>query len=75
MFKLTFWKDLLERTVRTFVQASGAAVLVLWQQAGSLDNVDWTTTGKVGVYAGLGAVLLSLFAKFVGDRETASFGE
>lgn len=74
MFTLTFWKDLVERTARTFVQAAGAAVTVQWVDAGSLDGVDWSTTAEVGVYAGIGAVLFSLFARYVGSKNTASFG-
>lgn len=74
MFTLSFWKDLVERSIRTFIQAAGAAVAVLWIDAGSWSAIKWSNVWEVGLYAGGLAVLTAWFAKKVGDRDTASFG-
>jgi hypothetical protein len=74
MFDATYWTDLIERTVRTFVQAFGAAALALWIDAGSWGGIDWSLVLQTGVYAGIGAVLFALFSKPVGDTNSASLG-
>lgn len=54
------WKAAIERAVRTFVQASAAAALVVLTQ----DGADWGSVAKaasVGAFAGLIA-LVAMFA-------------
>jgi hypothetical protein len=75
MFQLTYWSDLLERTLRTFVQAFGGAMLALWIDAGSWDGIEWSLVLQTGVYAGIGAVLFALFSKPIGNTDTASLSK
>ena len=64
----TFTLDAVERTVRTAVQASAAAILALWIQAGSFSNLDWNAMWQVAVFAAGFTLLTALAAKPVGDN-------
>jgi hypothetical protein len=68
-----YWRDTIERVARTVVQAAAAAVLALWIQAGSFDQIDWSTLWQVAVFAGGAALLTAIVAKPVGDSDSASF--
>lgn len=65
-----FWKDAIERAVRTFVQASVA----LWAIAGvtHLEDVDWQKTASVGGFAAMLSLATSLAATSVPTRDDAS---
>lgn len=59
--------DTIERTIRTVIQASAAAVLALWIQAGSFDELDWSAMWKVAVFAGGFTVLTAIVGGRKGD--------
>lgn len=69
---MTFSMDVLERTVRTVIQASAAAILALWIQAGSFSKLDWNAMWQVAVFSAGFTVLTALAAKPVGDPTSAS---
>jgi ABC-type enterobactin transport system permease subunit len=69
---MSYWQDTIERTVRTAVQASAAAVLALWIDAGSLNDLDWNTLWQVAVYASAFTILTALAGKTVGDSNSPS---
>ena len=64
----TFTLDTVERTVRTILQSSAAAILALWIQAGSFSNLDWNAMWQVAVFAAGFTLLTALAAKPVGDN-------
>lgn len=70
MWELKFWKQTIERAIRTAAQA----LLALWgtQVSGVLD-VDWVQAGSVAALAALSSVLMSIIATGVGDHESPSF--
>lgn len=70
MWELKFWKQTIERAIRTAAQA----LLALWgtQVAGVLD-VDWVQAASVSALAALMSVLMSIVATGVGDHESPSF--
>lgn len=68
-----FSKDALERTIRTIVQASAAAVLALWIQAGSFSELDWTAVWQVALFAAGFTLLTALAGKTAGSPDNASF--
>ena len=69
----TFTLDAIERTIRTAVQASAAAILALWIEAGSFGGLDWNAMWKVGLFAAGFTVLTALATKNVGsDPDSAS---
>jgi hypothetical protein len=61
-----FWKDTIERTVRTAIQAAAAAVLALWVQAGSFSEIDWSAMWQVALFAAGFTVLSALATKNAG---------
>ena len=63
----SFTLDAVERTVRTILQSSAAAILALWIQAGSFSNLDWNAMWQVAVFAAGFTLLTALAAKPVGD--------
>lgn len=65
MFTWTFWKDAIERTVRTFVQAFAASLVVT-----GLD--DWQSALAIGAGAGVLAVATSLAGSQMGSSNDAS---
>lgn len=71
-----FTLDTIERTVRTIVQTSAAAILAYLTGIigeGGWDAIEWGTVWKTGAGAGLLALLTALAAKPVGDAGSASF--
>lgn len=66
----TYGKDLAERVIWTFlVAASGVALAA---GPGNMFNVTfWETVGTAGI-AAVGSLLKGLFAKVVGDKNSAS---
>lgn len=69
----SFSKDALERIIRTVVQASAAAVLALWIQAGSFSALDWTAVWQVALFAAGFTLLTALAGKSAGSPDDASF--
>jgi hypothetical protein len=69
----SFSLDALERVARTTVQASAAAVLALWIQAGSFSEIDWTAMWQVALFAAGFTLLTALAGKGAGNPEDASF--
>ena len=69
MFTLEFWKDALERAIRTAAQALVAS----WATGitGVLD-VNWIQAASVAGLAALTSVLMSLAATGRGNSDTAS---
>jgi Zn finger protein HypA/HybF involved in hydrogenase expression len=65
-------KDVIERVVRTAIQAGAAAVLAVWIEAGSFDQIDWTVVWQVFVFAAGASLLMALAAKPIGDPNSAS---
>ena len=68
-----FTKDAIERTIRTVIQSSAAAVLALWFQAGSFGQLDWSAVWQVAVFSAGFTVLTALAGKGVGSSADASF--
>lgn len=69
-----FTKDAVERTVRTIVQATVAAILAVVVGSGGWDSLDWNIVWKTGAFAGLVALLTALAAKPAGSNpDSASF--
>ena len=67
-----FSRDTIERTARTVVQSSAAAILALWIQAGSFGELDWSAMWQVAVFSAGFTVLTAVAAKPVGDPSSAS---
>lgn len=70
MWSLKFWRETVERAIRTAAQA----LLALWgtQVTGVLE-VDWMQAASVTALAALSSVLMSLIATGVGDHESSAF--
>lgn len=68
MFTLAFWKDAIERAVKTAAQT--AVALIGTGMVGILD-VDWVQVASVSAVAALLSVLTSIGSGTVGDH-TAS---
>lgn len=69
MFTLAFWKDALERAVKTAAQT--AVALIGTGMVGILD-VDWMQVASVSGVAALLSVLTSIGSDPFADRGTAS---
>lgn len=70
MWEARFWKQTVERALRTGAQA----ILALWgTQVTGILEVDWTQTASVAALAALASVLMSLVATGIGDHESPSF--
>lgn len=67
-----FWKDTIERVVRTTIQVVAAAVLALWIDAGSFSNIDWNVMWQVAAYAAGLSLLMALASKNIGAKDSAS---
>jgi len=67
--------DALERTIRTIIQVTAAAVLALWIQAGSFSNLDWEAVWQTAVFAAGLSLLMALAGRQVGSNKDASFVE
>lgn len=65
--------DAIERTVRTTIQVTAAAVLALWIQAGSFGNIDWTALWQTAVFAAGLSLLMALAGRRVGSNDDGSF--
>lgn len=70
MWKLVFWKDAVERALRTVAQTE-AAVLVA-AGTGLLDT-DWLAGLSTSVMAGVISLLFSISGEVVAPNGTASF--
>ncbi len=71
----SFSKDAIERIIRTVIQASAAAVLGLWIQAGSFGNLDWSVVYQVALFAAGFTLLTALAGKATASSDSASFQE
>jgi len=69
MWKLSFWKQTIERALRTAAQVA----LSFWVvgETGLLD-VDWQQLGSVVGLAALASVLMSIVGSGLNDAETPS---
>ena len=68
-----FWKDTVERVLRTTVQTSAAAVLAVWIEAGSFNEIEWSVIWQVAAFAAGLTVLMALAGKGIGgDGDTGS---
>jgi len=65
-------KDVIERTIRTAIQAAAAAVFAVWIQAGSFGQIEWSVVWQVAVFAAGASLLMALAAKPIGDPNSAS---
>lgn len=70
MFTVRFWKDAVERAVRTVAQVLLSLIVV--GETGFMD-VDWLQALSIAGLAGLASVLMSLVATGIGDKKTSSF--
>lgn len=70
MFTKSFWKDALERAIKTTAQS----ILALWATGatGVLD-VDWVNSLSVAGLAFIMSILTSVGGVNAGDKGTASF--
>jgi len=69
MYTLTFWKDAVERAIRTAAQA----LLALWAtDVSGVLAVDWVQAGSVAALAALMSVLMSVAATGRGSQDSAS---
>lgn len=66
------WLDVIERTIRTAIQVSAAAVLAFWVDAGSFEGIDWNMLWQVAVYAAGLSFLMALAGTRTGDPENGS---
>lgn len=71
LFTVPFWKDTLERTIGTFVQAGIAAI---GADTLGIINVDWTQTASVAGLAALVALGKCIVAVTLDDNTGASLG-
>jgi hypothetical protein len=69
MYTLTFWKDAVERAIRTAAQA----LLALWAtDVSGVLAVDWVQAGSVAALAAIMSVLMSVAATGRGSQDSAS---
>lgn len=68
-----FARDAVERTARTVVQASAAAVLAVWISAGSWSAIDWSVIWQVALFAAGLTILTALAGAQRGSPDDASF--
>ena len=64
--------DALERTVRTALQVTAAAVLALWIDSGSFSEIDWNTLWQVAAYASGLSFLMALAGTKTGNADNGS---
>lgn len=69
MWTQPFWRDALERAIRTFAQA---LLALIGTDLVGVTELDWPTMLMVGATAAIVSVLTSIVATGVGDRGTAS---
>ena len=69
MFTLTFWRDAVERAVKTFCQS---LVAVLGAGSVGLLNVPWVTSLSTAGLAALLSLLTSVGSSPLGKPDTAS---
>ena len=70
MWSAKFWRDAVERTVRTMAQT---LLALLGNQAVNVVALDWGQMLSITVGAGIVCVLTAIVATGVGDHESASF--
>lgn len=69
MFKLTFWKDVLERAIKTAAQS---AILSFGADQFNVINVDWISIAGFAAGGFVLSVLTSIISLPMGDRDSAS---
>jgi hypothetical protein len=69
MFTKTFWKQALERAIKTAAQAAIALLTV--NGTGVLD-VDWAALASISGLAAIASVLTSLVTAGVGEKDSPS---
>ena len=70
MWTKLFWKDAVERAIKTAAQA---AVALMTSGATGILDVDWMNILSVSALAFVTSVLTSLIGSTTGDKGTASF--
>lgn len=65
----TFWKDTVERAVKTFAQSM---VAVMTAGATGVLDVDWVNALSVSLFATLVSVLTSIGSGTVGDQSASA---
>jgi len=70
MFTKLFWKDAIERAIRTVSQAWLAVLTV---SGTTILNADMKAMAAVGATAGIISVLMSVVASGTGNTNSASF--
>lgn len=71
MFTGTFWRQVLERLVKTFAQTFAAAAL-LGEPGTSVFAIDWQGAAGIALAAALGSLLTSLVSAPVGQPASPS---
>jgi hypothetical protein len=66
------WLDVVERTVRTAIQVTAAAVLAFWVEAGSFGDIDWNLLWQVAAYAAGLSLLMALAGTRVASPDDGS---
>lgn len=69
MWTRTFWKQALERCIKTAAQAAAA---LLTANGTGLTDVNWGTVASVAGLAALASLLTSLVTSGVGEKDSPS---
>lgn len=66
------WMDVIERTVRTAIQATAGAALAFWIEAGSFGDIDWNTLWQVCAYAAGLSFLMAIAGTRIANPDNGS---
>lgn len=69
MFTRSFWRQTIERAIKTFAQAAGA--LLVGDGIGLLD-VDWAKVASVGALAAVASIVSSIVSLPLGEPDSPS---
>ena len=68
MFTLSFWKDALERAIKTAAQSAAALIGI----GATLQDVNWLLVGSASIVGFILSILTSIGSSLVGDNDSAS---